>query len=525
MKVAAIDLGSNSIHMVIAEVGASGGFQVIDREAEMVRLGAGALKTGVLSDEAMDRTLAILRAYRRLARIHKVEEVVAFATSAIREARNGEDLLDRIGRKTGIWPKAIPGEEEGRLVYLAALHSVHTMGKRTLVVDIGGGSVEIVVGKGTNVEVAASLKLGAIRMTEEFVGSDPVAAKEERRLVAHVRAALEPVAKRIARHRVERAVGTSGTILALGRMAIAAETGARPETLHHVTVGADALHEVRRRVTAVELKRRLKLPAIDRRRADLLPAGAIVLDTILSTLGVRELTLCEWALREGILVDFVAKRRTTLARAEAYPDVRRRSVLELAERWRYDEGHARHVTRLALELFDATRGTHRMDDDDRTLLEYASLLHDCGEHISRGQHHKHSYYLIQNADLRGFDPTEIRIMANVARYHRGARPGKRHTGFAGLGAADRKRVVVLAAVLRLAESLDRTHRQHIRAVVRVRSSKGVRIECRSVGDVELEVWGARRNVETLSDALRGPVQLEFRPDRRDQPASRAAARG
>ena len=516
MKVAAIDLGSNSVHMVIAEVGASGGFRVLDREAEMVRLGAGALTSGVLGDEAMTRTLAIFRAYRRLARIHKVEETVALATSAIREARNGEDLLERIGRKTGIWPRAIPGEEEGRLVYLAALHSVHTQGKRTLVLDIGGGSVEIVVGKGTHVELVASLKIGVLRMTEEFIANDPILPKEERRLVAHVRAALEPVAQRVRRLRFERAVGTSGTILALGRMAVAAQTGERPDALHHATVSAAALHDVRKRILAVDLRKRLKLASIDRRRADLLPAGAIVLDTLLSALGVRELTLSEWSLREGILIDFASRQRTALVRAEAYPDVRRRSVVELAERWRYDEVHGRHVARLALDVFDAARVALNLDDEDKALLEYAALLHDCGHHISVSQHHKHSYYLIQNADLRGFDPAEIRIMANVARYHRGSLPGKRHAGFAALDRDEQRKVLALAAILRLAEALDRTHRQRVRAVRKVRSAGGLRLQCWFSGDVELEAWGAARHVEFLARTLGASVRLEFRTERRGQ---------
>ncbi len=525
MKVAAIDLGSNSVHMVIAEVGASGGFRVLDREAEMVRLGAGALTSGVLSDEAMTRTLAIFRAYRRLATIHKVEETVAFATSAIREARNGEDLLDRIGRKTGIWPKAIPGEEEGRLVYLAALHSVHTQGKRTLVVDIGGGSVEVILGKGTHVELVASLKVGVLRMTEEYLPSDPVLAKEQRRLTAHVRAALEPIVARVRRLRFERAVGTSGTILALGRMAVAAETGARPDAIHHATVSASALREVRDRILAVDLRKRLKLASIDRRRADLLPAGAIVLDTVLSVLGVRELTLSEWALREGILIDFASRQRKAIARAEAYPDVRHRSVLELAERWEYDEVHARHVARLAHDLFDATHAALGLGEQDKALLEFAALLHDCGHHISMSQHHKHSYYLIQNADLRGFDPAEIRIMANVARYHRGGRPGKRHAGFAALHKDEQTRVTALAAILRLAEALDRTHRQRVRAIRKVRSAGVLRLQCRFVGAVELEAWGAARHVEFLADALGAPVRLDFKPERRGQAPESIEARG
>jgi exopolyphosphatase/guanosine-5'-triphosphate,3'-diphosphate pyrophosphatase len=517
MRIAAIDLGSNSVHMVAAEVGSSGGIRVLDREAEMVRLGAGTLTTGVIPPEAVERTLGILRAFKRLAQIHKVEEIVAVATSAIREARNGEDVLNLIGRKIGIFPRAIPGEDEARLVYIAALHSVHLEGRPTLVVDIGGGSVEIVVGRGTAVTEAASLKLGVIRLAEEFAGTDPLSTRDEKRLVRRVEELLDPVVKRVARAGFERAVGTSGTILALGRLALAAATGSRPESLHHASVSLDALRQVRKKVTALDLRRRLKLPGMDRRRADLLPVGAVLLDTLLSRLGARELILCEWALREGLLLDFASRQRTALARAEAFPDVRRRSVLLLAERCQAEAVHARHVARLALDIFDASKTRHRLGDGDRAILEFAALLHDVGQHISHSQHHKHSYYLVKNGDLRGFDPVEIEVMANVARYHRGGQPSKKHAAFAALPREDRGRVVVLAGILRLAEALDRSHRQRVRAVEPVRGARGLRLRLRTAGDVELELWGARRNGDLLEAALGVPARIECAAERRAAP--------
>lgn len=515
MKIAAIDLGSNSVHMIVAEISSSGALHVLDRETDMVRLGARALSSGVLTESAMERTLSILEAYKRVARIHRVEEIVAVATSAIREAKNGEDFLKLIGRKTGIKPRAIPGEEEARLIYQAALHSVHLGGKRTLVVDIGGGSLELVAGKGATIGVAASLKLGVLRLTEELLRDDPVSERQERKLVDHVREALKPVVARIRRLGFERVVGTSGTILTLGRIAHEAETGERAHSLHHVTVSAEALSAVRKRLVALDLKRRLKIPGVDRRRADILPAGAILLDTILERLGARELTLCEWALREGLLLDYAASRRSALQRAEAYPDVRRRSVLYLAERWQLDAIHARHVARLALDLFDTTRARHGLEASDRALLEYAALLHDVGHHISHARHHKHSYYLIQHADLRGFDPKEIEVMANVARYHRGGGPGKKHASFASLSRGERRRVLLLSGLLQLAEALDRGHRQRVRAISRVRGGGSkLRLRCSTAGDAELETWGARRHAELLENALGVKLELLFEPERR-----------
>jgi len=501
MKIAAIDLGSNSIHMVIVEVTGSGGFRTIEREKEMVRLGAATLSAGRLPALAMKRGLETLLKYKRLLDTRRVDKVVAVATSAVREALNGEDFLDRVGRATGIWPKAISGEEEGRLIYLAALHSIHLEGRRALVVDIGGGSVELALGAGSRVEWTVSEKLGVLRMSERYSTSDPLSAKDEQRLVRHVEQTLEPHAARVREAGFELAVGTSGTILALGALAHALEDGTAHETLHHVTVRAASVHDVRRRLVAMDLRDRQRLPGFDAARADIVVAGAVILDTVLQRLGVEEITLCEWALREGILLDYIHGHPRSLARAEAYPDVRRRSVVHLAERCAYDERHARHVAGLALSLFDATRPRHRLGEDERALLEYAALLHDIGHHISYPRHHKHTYYLIKNGDLRGFRPLEVEVLANVARYHRRGRPRKKHPAFAALPPEARRTVRTLAAFLRIADALDRSHRQVIDAVA-VSARRGVlRLVCRAKGDCQLETWGAQRRRDLLQDTL------------------------
>jgi exopolyphosphatase/guanosine-5'-triphosphate,3'-diphosphate pyrophosphatase len=276
-----------------------------------------------------------------------------------------------------------------------------------------------------------------------------------------------------------------------------------------VRVPAKAIRALRERLVSLDQRARLRLPGMDRRRADILPAGAIVLDEILTRLGAKEILLSEWALREGLLLDFAANRRSALRRAEEVPDVRRRSVLDLADRFTADRTHARHVARLALALFDATRSRHGGSREDRTLLEYAALLHDIGEHIAHRQHHKHSFYLIQNAELRGFDPREIELIANVARYHRGSSPGKKHLTFATLRRRDRARVELLASMLRMAEALDRSHRQRMRAIARIRGAGPLRLRLESAGNVDLEAWGARRHLPVLERALGEAVELRF----------------
>jgi exopolyphosphatase/guanosine-5'-triphosphate,3'-diphosphate pyrophosphatase len=518
VRLAAIDLGSNSIHMVIVEVTASGGFRVVAGEKEMVRLGAFTLSRGRLPAVAISRGLDVLKKYARLAETQGAEKIIAVATSAIREARNGEDFLDRVGREIGVWPRAITGEAEARLVYLAALHSIHLEGKRALVLDIGGGSVELALGKGSQLEWAASKKLGVLRMAEQFVKSDPLTKKSEERLARYVREAVEPDVERVRGGNVEVAIGTSGTILALGAMAHQIETGRPAETLHHVSVKASTLHALRQRLVAADFKERLRMPGMDELRADVIPAGAVILDTILDLLGIEELVLCEWALREGILIDYIQRHPRSLARAEAYPDVRRRSVIALAERCLYDEPHARQVATLATSLFDQTRNRHGLSDSDRALLEYAALLHDIGHHISYPGHHKHTYYLIKNGDLRGFHPSEIEVVANVARYHRRGEPRRKHAAFAALPRESRHTVRVLAGFLRVADALDRSHRQVVRRLTVSERAGLLRVRGEAKGDYELEIWGAGRRTQLLEKALgltvRVEMSAEVRPPRR-----------
>ena len=511
MKIAAIDLGSNSFHMVIVEVSASGGFRVIAGEKEMVRLGASTLSSGRLPAAAIRRGLEVLRTYKRLAETQGADKILAVATSAVREARNGEDFLEQVGREIGIWPKAIAGQGEARLIYLAALHSIHLEGRRALVVDIGGGSVELALGTGNRLELAVSKKLGVLRMTEQFARTDPLSRKDEERLVEWVDEALPPHAERIREAGFETAVGTSGTILALGRMARALETGEPPETLHHVTVSARALREVRERLVRSDLRERLRVPGMDARRADIIVAGAVVLDTVLDRLGVEELVLCEWALREGILLDYINGHPRSLARAEAYPDVRKRSVVALAERCLYDEAHARQVAALATSLFDQTRRIHSLGERERSLLEHASLLHDVGHHISYPGHHKHTYYLVKNGDLRGFHPGEIEVLASVARYHRRGHPRRKHAGYGGLPRERRRLVRVLAGFLRLADALDRSHRQVVKTLAVSERAGVLRIRAEALGDSELETWGVERRTRLLEQVLGLRVRVEAVP--------------
>jgi exopolyphosphatase/guanosine-5'-triphosphate,3'-diphosphate pyrophosphatase len=510
MRIAAIDIGTNSIHMIVVRVRPDLSFEVIDREKEMVRLGAGGLDGRSLTATAKTAALQTLAKFRRLADVHKVDEVVAAATSAVREADNGGDFIDEVARRTGIRIRIISGAEEARLIHMAAVYGVHMGGTPAVVIDIGGGSVEITLGTASHLSHARSFKVGVIRLTERFVRTDPLSARDERRLVKHINRETGEYLDTIAEKKFDRVIGTSGTILSLGAVALA-ESGARTtgdEALRNQRLPAKAIRRLRNRLSDADLEARLHMDGLDPRRADIAVAGSVLLDCILRRLGAVEITLCDLALREGLVLDYVQRNTATIRKIERYPDVRRRSVIELAERYGYTAAHARHVAQLALSLFDQTRAVHRFGDREREWLEYGAVLHDAGVHISYDRHHRHSYYLIKNGELRGFDPQEIEIIALLARYHRQATPKKSHEGYGPLKGELRRTVRTLAAMLRLAEGLDRSHAQVVTAIDVVPKGNAYVIRLRASGDAELELWAAHRHAAPFEEILERPLRFE-----------------
>jgi exopolyphosphatase / guanosine-5'-triphosphate,3'-diphosphate pyrophosphatase len=508
MQLAAIDIGTNSLHMIVVKVRADLSFEVVDREKEMVRLGAGGLDGKALTPEAMQAALQVLSKFKRLADSHRVDHIVAAATSAVREAENGGQFLKAIARQTGIRAHVISGTEEARLIHLAAVYGLGLSGETAVTIDIGGGSVEITHGSGATINTGRSFKVGVIRLTERFVKSDPISARDERKLVKHIDNEVGEYIAKIAKNGFDRVVGTSGTILSLGTVAAAAQEGAPVVALRNRRISAKQLRRVRKLLTSVNLEKRLQIPGLDPRRADLAVAGAVLIDTLLKRLGAEHITLCDLSLREGLILDYIERHRKEIAQADRYPDVRRRSVIELAERCNYWPAHAHQISRLALSLFDRTRGIHGFTDREREWLEYAALLHDAGVHISYEKHHRHSYYLIKNGDLRGFEPSEIDMIALVARYHRRAVPDRRHDGFSDLGRKRRKIVRALSAMLRLAETLDRSHAQTITGLEFHDRGEDALLQVRTSGDAELELWAAVKQAAPFETMIGKPLRVE-----------------
>jgi exopolyphosphatase/guanosine-5'-triphosphate,3'-diphosphate pyrophosphatase len=513
MRLAAIDVGSNSIHMIVCNVRPDLSFEVIDREKDMIRLGAGALARGRLPEANIVAALESLAKFRRLAESHQVDEIIVAATSAVREADNGPDLITQARRRLGLRVRVISGVEEARLIHLAAAYAIGNGSDRAVTIDIGGGSTEITLGTAARMEAGRSFRLGVLRLAERFAKHDPLSGDDEDRLERHVRRETAGFTAQVRRRGFQRVIGTSGTILSLGALAI----GARASQIgdgRRVVVRDGDIRRLRRKLVDLPLEDRLALSGLDPRRADLAPVGAVLLDTLLDRLGADELTLCDFALREGLVLDYIKRNTRHIRTAERYPDVRRRSVIELGERCGYLPDHAQQVARLALGIFDATRKSHELGQREREWLEYGALLHDIGTHISYDAHHKHSYYLIRHGELRGFDPEEVVVIGLVARYHRLGTPKRSHEGFGTLSRPLRRTVKYLGAIVRLAEGLDRSHAQVIRGVHVSTDDEGLRIRIQTTGDAELELWAAARHAAALAKLLGKPIHVEAAPGAR-----------
>lgn len=513
MRIAAIDVGSNSIHMVVAQVESDGRFHVLDRAKERVRLGRGSLNSGALSDEAIEAGMRTLATLKTLAERHGAVRIKAVATSAVREAANGGEFIRRVRDEIGLRVKVIPGREEARLIYLGVAHAIDLAPEPTLIVDAGGGSVELIlVVDGRPVQLH-STKLGVTRLSEKYIGSDPPTHKELNALQAKVVSVLEPTLDRMRGYRIRRIVGTSGTLLNLVTIA-GHRRGVPPEAhLNNYVVNAGEIARVRRQVQKANAEERLRIKGLDAKRADVIVAGACIADEILRALEAEEMVACTWALREGVLLDFIARNPRKIAEVEQFQDPRRRSVARLLRHLGEENSHGQHVAQLALELHDQLAERLGLPAESRECLEYAAILHDVGHHIGHRDHHRHSQYLIANGELLGFRKEEVEIIGLVARYHQKAVPKDDDEGFCDLSKGDRHLVRALSALLRVADGLDRSHYSVVKHVTALSRGPKTVLQLQTEGDdAELEEEEGRRRAPLLEQLLGVSVELEIQED-------------
>ena len=503
MRLAAIDVGSNSVHMIVADVGRDGHLEVVDRVKEMVRLGRRSFTTGRLTNEAMDLAIRALINFKKLGRVRRVTRMRAVATSAVREAENRASFIRRIRKETGIDVEVVSGAEEARLIFVAARHALGLEGGPHLLVDVGGGSVELVLVRDGEPLWMKSVPLGAARLTEHYLTDDPPDHAQIKRLEHHIDSQIGTLMRQARKAGATRAIGTSGTINTLVAMARAAR-GEELGRLHGATATADEIAKLSADLISANAALRLELPGMDAKRVDLMPAAAQLVEYILRRSGAPELVACTWALREGLLLSLA---EASLGRGSA--DARRRSVNALASRFAGSNEHGRQVAKLALKMFDATGPVLGLPKSSRELLEYAALLHDIGHAIDHDRHNRHSFYLIKNAELFGFDPDEIEIIALAARGHRKEAARLDSPEMSLLRAPKRRLVRGLAAILRIADGLDRSHFGVVKNI-EVRYSPGrLIIGVDSNGEkADLELWTCERRIDLLSRLLDRQVLLE-----------------
>ncbi|MEP0891445.1 MULTISPECIES: Ppx/GppA phosphatase family protein [unclassified Leptolyngbya] len=459
---AAIDVGTNSIHMVIVHIQPSlPTFTVISKEKATVRLGDRDPKTGCLTPVAMDRATQALRRCQELANRLHAEDIVAVATSAVREAPNGRDFLQQIEEELGLTINLIAGQEEARRIYLGVLSGMSFNNQPHAIIDIGGGSTELILGDGHEPRSLSSTKIGAVRLTAEFVTTDPISSTEFGYLQAYVRGMLErPVEELLAQLQPGETcqlVGTSGTIEAVAMLHAREKLGMIPDPMHGYSLTLEDLRELVNRLRRMPYAERTKLPGMNERRAEIIVAGAVILQEAMTLLGMNSIFICERALREGVVVDWMLTHGLIEDRLRFQSSIRERSVLRTAQKFETKMPYSECIARHAINLFDQTQGVlHPWGVEERDLLWAAAMLHNCGHFVSHSSHHKHSYYLIRNSDLLGFTEVEIETIANLARYHRKSCPKKKHESYRNISSKKYRRVVdQLSPLLRLAVAMDR----------------------------------------------------------------------
>jgi exopolyphosphatase/guanosine-5'-triphosphate,3'-diphosphate pyrophosphatase len=502
-----IDIGTNSVRLLVVELHGGRSWSVVTQQKETVRLGEGEFgEQATLQPEAVERAVLVCARFAELARAHGAGDMVTVATAAVREAVNREAFVRRLRDEAGLHAHVVSGAEEARLIFLGVLSRVHVRDERLLVVDIGGGSTELAVGGAEGAEAVESMRLGAIRLTALVPpGDGPVTPRVYREMRRRVELTIAPLVRRLRDRPIDAAFGTSGTIVNLA--AVAARMLHGEEAAADQQLARKDLRAVMKALRALPLEQRRSAPGLNPARADIVIAGGAIIETVMDELGLRTITaLAQCGLREGLVMDHVARDE----RGRATGSVRERSVLRLAHATGGDDGHGRHVARLAAELFDSAReaGLHALGDGPRELLGYAALLHDIGSLLSYSDHQRHSFYLIRNADLLGFDQEEIAVMAATAFYHRKGLPRARHDALRSVDPEDRDTVRWLSLFLRMAEILDRGHDGAVgHAALSRTGAHEVSLTLATGGDWRLEEWGLERRRATLEKALKAKLQV------------------
>jgi exopolyphosphatase/guanosine-5'-triphosphate,3'-diphosphate pyrophosphatase len=500
----AVDIGSNSIRMQIAEASAGSPQQVLAEDRQVTRLGEGVFRGGELTPEATAIVFQFLRRTAQEFAKHQVVAVRAVATAAVRDADNRDAFLEQAAQALGAPVEVISGQEEARLIHSGVQCRWPHPRQTILIIDIGGGSAELILSCDGEILEAHSQKIGAVRLTEVFLKHDPPASLELRQLDEYIEEKLAPLRRPLEEHRPKRTIATSATAAAV---ACAIHRVPRPqrELADRLRVPRAALRELFLDLASKNVEQRRQVHGIGPRRAEVIVPGCAVLARLLQDFNLPSLFYSRAGVRDGIIAD-LALRGVGRDLAQLDGD-QLRSVREMARRYRVSLKHGDNVALLARRLFAALGACHNLPAADGKLLEAAAYLHDVGHFISDTRHHRHSYYVVVNSDLPAFTDRERLVIAHLCRYHRKSLPGPHHSSYKALSSAEKKTVRCLTPLLRLADSLDRGHHQRVRSVEAKVGPGGVVLYLESPEKTDLEVWAAQQAGGAFQQTFQQPLTV------------------
>lgn len=502
-RLAALDVGSNSIRLLVAEYDRNAGLSVVDEVKDQPRLAQGLAATGRLDQPAIERAMATLARMREVCRRRGVRRIAAVATAAVREAANGEAFVRRVRDELDIPLRIIDAETEAALSYRSVAHHFRVLGARTMVADIGGGSLELIGAVDGLVELTRSLPLGAVRLTETHLTGRREVRRELTALRAQIRRALKQ-GFRVREWTAATVIGSGGTFTSLGRMATARRGLPIPDTVHGVSVATAEVEALLEWLASKTPEQRRTVAGLNPQRADIILAGLAVTAELLALLDTPTVTVSAFGLREGLLLDMIDAEVTPAPRDPL------RLMREFVERCQGDRRHVEQVRVLARQLFDVLAEPLGAAPDEWPILEAASLLHDVGQLVSYRKHHLHSYQLIMHAERLDLAARDRALVALISRYHRKKGPSRKHPEFLALGPEDQEVVRRMSALLRVADGLDRGHTSNVERVTAALEADELVLEVvpRIAGaDLSLECWGAERKSDVLAKALHRDIVI------------------
>jgi exopolyphosphatase / guanosine-5'-triphosphate,3'-diphosphate pyrophosphatase len=490
------------------DAAASDSFAVLARDKEVVRLGHETLRTGRLSPQAIEGAVSCIQRFRTAAEVRQAEAIVCVATASVREANNSSTLIKQVEKTTGIRVEVLSGVEEARLIGLAASQGCTSRGAINMNIDIGGGSTEISLFHNGSPMSLFSVRVGAVRLTERYLKSDPPKAKEMTNLKGELYAAFQRPARELRNAKWQQVSGTSGTVLALGNTLRAQTTNntdlkERPAEPTEAEIPLSRLAQLNASISSMSQSDRRARHGISSQRSEIIVAGGCILETAMRALGINSLRTCDWSLREGVIIDYLQEWED-----EARPpipdfaDQKLREVHAVGKRFGYEETHARQVAKLAEKLLEGLSTSEQLSRHQRTLMLAGALLHDIGYHIAHESHQRHALYLIVNSELTGFSEAERAVIANIARYHRGSLPKERHREYAALNASDQESVCKLGGIVRIADALDRSHDSRITDLHCRIEAETIHIELDSISDCQNEIGEVERKKDLFEKAFK-----------------------